>query len=274
MDFNYLVGHQIAHKKWKKGIITNVDNDKLEVDFNGEKKSFTIKTMDQYFSFDNEETEKLVLKAIKEIVDAENAAKEAERIACEKAEQIAKEKAIKKEKEQAHPYVAEKRSKNRPAIFLVCQNSNYEIESTNGFIWAPTHNGKSDSEVASHEELDLVEKGDIIFHHFSNKIYAISIAESDRELKAPPIGHPNAGTVGRYVELRYYILENAADTKCLKNEKATYGSKKYGPFDKNGDNKQGFYLSELHDNIAKLFIEAAIQANPSNEFLLEIKNRI
>ena len=122
--------------------------------------------------------------------------------------------------------------------------------------------------------MDLVQKGDIIFHHFANHIYAISVARDNCTLQAAVTGHPNAGEVGRYVELSYHILATPADTSSLKAEKATYGSMTYGPFTVHGNNKQGFYLSELHEQLATIFIDAAIAANPSDATLLTLKNNI
>lgn len=84
--------------------------------------------------------------------------------------------------------------------------------------------------------------------------------------KATP-GHSRAGVVGRYIKLSYHFLDNPAETSHLKSLKAEHGSMKYGPFDKNGNNKQGFYLSELDNVIADAFIRAAIAANPTDKLL-------
>ena len=116
--------------------------------------------------------------------------------------------------------------------------------------------------------------GDIIIHHFANRVWAISVAKKDREFKAPVLGHPCAGIVGRYVELSYHILDNPADTSGLKAEKIAYGSMKYGPFEKTGKNKEGFYLSEVADELATAFIDAAIASNPGDAVLADIKKEI
>ena len=93
-------------------------------------------------------------------------------------------------------------------------------------------------------------------------------------MQAAVAGHPNAGEVGRYVDLSYHILDTPADTSTLKAEKAKYGSMTYGPFEVTGNNKQGFYLSELHEQLATIFIDAAIAANPTDITLLTLKNNI
>ena len=262
MNYKVLIGCKCVHKKFGEGVIINTDGERVTVDFNGVIKLFSLELMDQFFYFDDEETGKLVLEIIKEIkekkvaMDAERKAAEkaAERSRAEEAERLAREEGrLKKEKrnkektkiQPIHPYIDGRRNNGKHAVFLVCQNNNFHIESKKGFIWAPTHINKGQKEVASHAELEMVKKGDIIFHHFANHIYAIGVAKADCTFRAAGTGHPNAGEVGRYVDLDYHILDNPASTSAFKAEKAMYGSIKYGPFTKRGENKQGFYLSEL-----------------------------
>ena len=292
MDFKVLIGCKVVHKSLGAGVIVDVNGTYVAIDFNGVIKKFQIETLDQFFRFDEEDTRALIQTAIEEI-KAEKAAaeaarraaeesaekarrEEAERLAREEAERLEREKRDKKEtrNQPIHPYIDERRNSGKHAIFLVCQNNNFQVESVNGFIWAPTHIDKGEGEVASHAEMDLVKKGDIVFHHFANHIYAISVAKDDCTLQAAVAGHPAAGIVGRYVELSYHILDNPASTGAFKAEKAMYGSMKYGPFTKHGDNKQGFYLSELHEQLATIFIDAAIAANPTDATLLTLKKHI
>ena len=292
MDFKVLIGRKVVNKVLGTGFIVGVDNANVAIDFNGTIKNFQLETLDKFFSFEDEGTRKLIQDVISEIKAAKAAAEaakkaaeeaaekarqeEAERLAREEAERLEQEKREKKEKRNRpiHPYIDERRNNGKHAIFLVCQNNNFAIESANGFIWAPTHTDKGEGEVASHAEMDLVKKGDIIFHHFANHIYAISVARDDCTLQAAVAGHPNAGEVGRYVDLSYHILANPASTRAFKAEKAMYGSMKYAPFTKRGENKQGFYLSELGEQLATIFIDAAIAANPTDITLLTLKNNI
>lgn len=292
MDFKVLIGFKVVHKSRGAGVIVDVNGTYVAIDFNGVIKTFQIETLDQFFRFDDEDTRALIQTAIEEIKAEKAAAKaarmaadeaaekarreEAERLAREEAERLEREKRDKKEtrNQPIHPYIYERRNSGKHAIFLVCQNNNFQVESANGFIWAPTHLDKGEGEVASHAEMDLVKKGDIVFHHFANHIYAVSVAKDDCTLQAAVAGHPAAGIVGRYVELSYHILDNPANTGAFKAEKAMYGSMKYGPFTKHGDNKQGFYLSELHEQLATIFIDAAIAANPTDATLLTLKKHI
>ncbi len=292
MDVKTLIGRKVIQGGFRgngEGTIVAVDGEIISVDFSGVVKKFSIEIFIKSLKFNDDETRELMqnameeAKAAKAAAEAENKAAEeaarkaeAERLAAEEAERLAQEKREKKEtkNQPIHPYIDERRNSGKHAIFLVCQNNNFDIESANGFIWAPTHIDKGEGEVASHAEMDLVKKGDIIFHHFANHIYAISVARTDCTLQAAVAGHPDAGKVGRYVELSYHILATPADTSGLKAEKAMYGSMKYGPFTKGGNNKQGFYLSELHDQLATIFIDAAIAANPADTTLVTFKSHI
>lgn len=282
-----LLGRKIEHKTLGVGTIVDIDGVYVTIDFNGDVKMFQIEALGKFFSCYDEDTNKLVQEILLEIESEKMAKKaaeealekarkeEAERKAREEAERLAsvKKEKNKKKNQPIHPYIDERRSNGKHAIFLVCQNNNYEIESTGGYIWAPDKQpGKTDN--PSWAELEFVRKGDIIVHHFANKIWAISVAKNDCERKAATTGHPDEGIVGRYVELSYHFLENPADTSGLKAEKNAYGSMKYGPFEKTGKNKQRFYLSELADAIARVFIDAAIAANPSDVTLLTFKNNI
>ena len=114
----------------------------------------------------------------------------------------------------------------------------------------------------------------VLWYNLYTKLFLYSFARDDWTLQAAVAGHPAAGIIGRYVELSYHILDNPASTSEFKAEKAAHGSMKYGPFDVNGNNKQGFYLSELHEQLATIFIDAAIAANPTDITLLTLKNNI
>lgn len=219
----------------------------------------------------------------RKIADEEARKKAAEAAKMKAAERSEKktiiDKAARKKNEgkksgPVHPYIDERRRENKPVIFLVCQNNTYNVESRDGYIWAPDNKAKGTKDFSSHAEMDQIKKGDIIVHHFANRIWAISVAKSDCERKAAGVGHPSCGEIGRYAELSYHFLKNPADTSNLKNDKIAYGSMQYGPFDKNGNNKQGFYLSELANQIAFVFFDAAIVANPTDIDLLSFKNII
>lgn len=219
-------------------------------------------------------------KKIKAAEDAQKRKEELEKKKSETAkkkaaaDERAKKRNENKKSAKIHPYIDYRRKEGKPAIFMVCQNNTYDVESNHGYIWAPEHRSKGETDIASHAELDLVKAGDIVIHHFANRIWAVSVAKKDCELKAALPGHPSVGEIGRYVDLSYHFLESPADTTGLKEEKTKYGSQKYGPFEVTGKNKEGFYLSELADEIAKAFINEAIKDNPNDSELLEFKNKI
>lgn len=288
MDVKVLIGKKVSHKKtgflsFGDGTIENVVDNLIYVKFGSGTKRFQIETFLQFFTVDEEsreiiDNEMRVMQKAKAEADAAKKAAEDEKMkqAAEEAAKKAADEAahINAKSKPIHPYIDQRRNNGKHVVFLVCQNDNYQVESTNGFIWAPTHIDKGETDLASHAEMDHVKSGDIIFHHFANRVWAISVAKKDCEIKAPVSGHPNAGEDGRYVELNYHFLDVPADTSSLKAEKVKYGSMKYGPFEKTGKNKEGFYLSEVADELAMAFIDAAITANPHDKILLDIKSEI
>ena len=271
-----LIGKKVTNKRATlgEGTIIAIKEESITVDFGHKVRTFLIETFDQFFSFDDEQTREIIMSEISAIKAAKAAEEAAKKAAKEAAQKAAAQANSKEKKPPIHPYIEQRRSNGKHAIFLVCQNDTYEIESKHGFIWAPTHIDKGKTDRASHAELDQVKAGDIIIHHFANRVWAISVAKKDCELKEPVPDHHGAGIVGRYVELSYHILDNPADTSGLKEEKITYGSMKYGPFEKTGKNKEGFYLSEVADELAKVFIDAAIAANPEDAVLVDFKKEI
>lgn len=290
------VGEKVKTKSGKVGIIVSVGK-YINVEFGDKTSDFQLDAFEKgYLIYLNEELQKLVNEEIARIEKERAIEEEKKRIAAEEARKRNAELAAQRAAEEAakkaaaderaknrnkgkksgpiHPYIDARRRAGKPVIFMVCQNANYDVESRDGYIWAPDHKMRGDTDFASHAEMDQVKEGDIIIHHFGNRIYAISIAKKDCERKAATLGHPNYGEVGRYAELSYHFLDNPADTSGLKNEKVTYGSMKYGPFEKTGKNKEGFYLSELADELALAFVEAAITANPSDSGLFDFKKKI
>lgn len=290
------VGSKVINKAREEGTIVSV-GDYIVVDF-GTRTARLVGDafIKGFLRFVDEDAQKEVDAEIARLAEEEAKEIERRRIAAEEARKRAAELAALRAAEEAakkaaaderaknrnkgkksgpiHPYIDARRRAGKPVIFMVCQNDNYDVESRDGYIWAPDHKMRGETDLASHAEMDQVKEGDIIIHHFGNRIYAISVAKKDCERKAATLGHPNYGEVGRYAELSYHFLDNPADTSGLKTEKVTYGSMKYGPFEKTGKNKEGFYLSELADELALTFVEAAIAANPSDSRLLDFKKEI
>ena len=293
---NIELGAKVINKAGEVGTIISI-GDHIQVDFGQRTTDYTNDAfINGFLKYVDEKAQKVIDDEIIRLSEEEDMKKEKRKIADETARKRAAEFALQKARNEAakktasdkrakninkgkksrpiHPYIDRRRREGKPVVFMVCQNYNYGVESNGGYIWAPDHKAKGETDLASHAEMDLVKAGDIIIHHFSNRIYAISVAKKDCERKPATTGHPNCGVVGRFVELNYHFLKNQADTTGLKNEKVIYGSMKYGPFERTGKNKEGFYLSELADEIASAFIDAAILANPTDTDLLDFKKKI
>lgn len=285
MSNKELNGLVVAHKKLGNVKIVEVNDTYIVCESEGKNKIFKIEQLEQYFDLNKDVLEKIlkISSELKAIIKAEEDKKKAEleRKAAEEAKRKAelekilldksKRERIETEIRENHPSIHVRRKDGKSQIFLVCQNNNFDIESEHDFIWVPMYQNKAN---ASHDIIEYIKIDDIIFHHFENHIHAISIVKSDLKIRKPPIGHVSYGIEGRSVDTVYHVLSTKVDTSKLKRDKASYGSVKYGPFDKRGNNKQGFYLSELNENLASIFIDACIKTNPGDKYLLDIKKLI
>lgn len=261
------VGYKVINKVGQVGTILSVD-DYILVEYDEKTIKYKLSAFEEgYIKLEDLELheELMATLAAEKLIKEEEKRRfkeEQERLKqleLERLEAEKKEAKKAKKKPKLHPYIDQRRKSGKSAFFLVCQNKNYELESSNGFIYAP-----KDSTLSYHVELELVEPGDIILHHFNNTIYALSVVKNKFVIKEPCVGHECEGIEGRYVDLAYHFLENPTGTKVFKEEKKKYGSMKYGPFEKTSKNKQGFYLSEVSDELAKIFIDAAIADNPTD----------
>lgn len=275
-----IIGAKVKHAKFGEGVIVAVCDESIDVDFNGVVKTMALGVFTEKLTIEDEKVRALISEMSQKIKDEEASKKAAEEAEIKAAIEAAKKAALinelnnnktkaQKKAESKRVHIAERRSGSKRVVFLVCQNDNFESEARGGFIWAPNDT------CASHVELDFVQEGDLVFHHFGNKIHAISIAKTGcYQNKVAEVDNTNYGKTGRCVDLDYHIISNPADTTALKAEKAKYGSATYAPFEVTGKNKQGFYLSELNEQLAILFIDAAITANPSDVELVALKSMI
>ena len=291
MQITDKIGQKVRMKTGAVGTIVEVGSH-IRVDFDGTVKEFQLDAFDKGFLAFLDESLQSDVDAANEAArvaaeKAEAERQERERAALEERKKRWAEEAAKKAQREAakrkgvakanqgrqsgkpHPYIDARRTAGKRCIFMVCQNANYDLESRGGYLWAPMKQpGKTDH--SSHEELDHVKAGDIVFHHFKSTIFAVSVAKGDRVIQAPADG---SHAVGRYVDLSYHFLANPASTDALRALKAS-SSVKYGPFNIYGNNKEGFYLSELPEELALAFIDAAIAANPGDADLIEIRKYI
>lgn len=146
----------------------------------------------------------------------------------------------------------------RRSIFWVFQGKEYQVELTEGYIWAP-YEDASGKEPSHWAMLENVKAGDIIIHGLAQCISAISVAEGgcfDSKIK-------DGITRGRQINCKPWIIKNTVVTKQYRDAIIASCSRyKYQPFDKNGNGRMG-YLFDLNDELAGVFIRALIEKNPT-----------
>ena len=157
----------------------------------------------------------------------------------------------------------EKEEDNKPSIYLVFQGDTFTKECNGGYIWAPVINAAGNRQ-HHWERMLYVRKGDIILHGCDGKIAAISIAKGSCYdcIQPPELVVENLwDKAGRKVDCNYTVIRNPIATKNYKDKILEYKSSKYYPFNRDGEGNQG-YLYDLNRELAKLFIEETIKANP------------
>lgn len=140
-------------------------------------------------------------------------------------------------------------SKKTKRYFLVYQNTNYEEEKTNGYIWAPqeTDSGRS---IFHWENLRRVRKEDLVFSMVDRKIVSVNSAESncyEYELN---------GVKGYRVDLDYKELEESIDIEDYMDRILELSPDKYAPFNIMGRSNSG-YLFDLGDRLGE-YIESIV----------------
>lgn len=259
-----LIGQKVTHKAFGNGVIVDVYEEYLGIDFSGcIKKIQYPDTFAKFMTAEDSEVQDSMMAMIEEkIAIAEEAKKKAE-IEKQKAEEqlasIAKPSAptIK----TPSPIVG-KRDENRKMVFLVFQGSTFGKEYKGRYIWAPCFN-KAGQRMHHWDRLLDVRAGDVILHSSDGVISAISVAkdrcydcEQPEELRTEALWERK----GRRVDCDYVLINNPILLSNYKSQIIEKSSAKYSPFNCNGTGNQG-YLFEINTDLAKLFIGESIKAN-------------
>lgn len=276
MDIKTLIGRKVTHKAFGEGIIVDIDNVCVSVDFKGNIKKFQIEALGQFFRFDNEEIRELIQKVLDEIKAAKDAA-EAAKKAAEEAARIAEEAAAaeralaaQRDRQRNHNRLEQEepsfeRLTNERMYFIVFQNNTFDIESRGNYLWAPTSDARG---VWCHywKRLTQVREGDVVFHCRGGEIQAVSIVKGscyDQIAPSDPVYRANWGVTGKMVDTLYSLITNMIRTSDYRSQiMATYpAGSHYAPFDRNGDGNQG-YLYELDAGLATTFLNDIMKKNP------------
>lgn len=148
-------------------------------------------------------------------------------------------------------------------VFLVSQGANYEIEKSEGFIWAPQKTKSDGAPMFYWEVLTMMNAGDILLHSLQGNIVAVSevMAQfTDEGWKAcatapMPKNFANYQEVdGWLVKCEYVELSDYLPLGIFRDVILKYKSFKHSAFDKNGDTNNG-YCYILEPEIADAIIK-------------------
>lgn len=263
-------GLLIKHKTLGTGTVTKFDGKFLTVAFANKDSAFQYPTAFTSFIQAADPTVQAVI--LQEIEDAKAAAiaqkQAAEEAKCAEIEkQIAEvnAKKVTTKLTSTPKKVASKQARidGKAMTFFVFQNSTFDREYQGGYLWAPVTNKTGDS-FHHWDRLLVVRPGDIILHGYNGYVQAVSVARAacydcvqPKELRT----EDSWDLEGRRVDSDYIMLQHPIKTSDHIDDIIRLCNTKYAPFNKYGTGNQG-YLFEINREMAKIFLSAAVTANP------------
>lgn len=138
-----------------------------------------------------------------------------------------------------------------PNYWWVCQGANWVAERRGGYLWAPKQNDKGHTR-EFWTNLAKTAVGDVVFHYADGQLRGISrVTRAARDFPKPMPNPSWWEGEGWLVEVQ---LEEIDPRIRLAEIPAAVRNENAGPFDKNGDVKQG-YLWRLRESEADALLE-------------------
>lgn len=138
-------------------------------------------------------------------------------------------------------------SRKARRYFLVYQNTDFEEESSQGYIWAPqeTDSGRT---IFHWDNLRRVRKDDLVFSVVDRKIVSLNRAKDQwRE-------YEKDGLLGYRVDLDYGPLEEEIDVDTYMGKILDLSPDKYAPFNVMGRSNSG-YLFDIGDKLGEYLLD-------------------
>lgn len=262
-------GLVVKHKTLGVGTVTKFDGTFLTVAFESKISMFqypsafagfieAADSADQAAILKSIEDEKAAAIAKQQEIEAAKRA-EAERIAAETAAKKHSGKTVSAPKAVS----TQVRISGKPMTFYVFQGTTFEQEYQGGYLWAPVSNKTGDTFHHWDRLLDA-RPGDVILHGYNGHIQAVSIVRAACYdcLQPKELQTEDAWDLeGRKLDTDYIMLEHPIKTANYIADIIRLCNTKYSPFNKYGTGNMG-YLYEIHREMAKIFLDAAVSANP------------
>lgn len=131
-------------------------------------------------------------------------------------------------------------------VWWVNQGSTYAAERDGGYVWAPVKT-KAGWPVAHHTAVSLMQPGEVVLHYANSFVRALGVVQSAPQRRARPAELDNGQWEedGHYTAVRYYPLATPLPIGSVPGRTSDAG-----PFDINGDVKQG-YMFEVSRTFAE-----------------------
>jgi len=157
-------------------------------------------------------------------------------------------------------------TKNTLSFWWVNQGKTHNQEKNGGYLWAP-QKSQQGRPLSHHVDLLKANIGDIVFCYSESEIRAIGIVKKNaiKSPKPTEIANHNWQEDGYLLELTYYPLKSTIHKNVIP---ISWREKEVGPFDKNGNVKQGYFFSVSEEFIQKVFNQF------KEQFPADIKNKL
>ncbi|RWR11895.1 AAA family ATPase [Siminovitchia fortis] len=145
---------------------------------------------------------------------------------------------------------------NSVSYWWVNQGKSAKAQIDGGFLWAPKK-GKNGRAFTHHTDLLKAQPGDIVFAYSNGAIRSICkvIKEARSSNKPTSLATDLWETEGNLLEVKYFKLKSPIERGEIPHE---WRLKEDGPFDTNGDVKQGYFYTTSNDfakNIIHMFMD-------------------
>ncbi|RKQ17190.1 hypothetical protein D8M05_05175 [Oceanobacillus bengalensis] len=140
---------------------------------------------------------------------------------------------------------------SKPTFWWVNQGQTYNQEKSGGYLWAPQQN-KQGRALPHHVLLLEPKVGDIVFCYSSLEVKSVGVVKKEAYEAAKPtaIASHDWQRDGYFLELTYYDLSPTIRKDEIPEE---WRLKESGPFDINGNLKQGYFFELSKDFAGKIY---------------------
>ncbi|MBS4201310.1 AAA family ATPase [Bacillus sp. FJAT-49732] len=146
--------------------------------------------------------------------------------------------------------VSPERGKSPSSFWWVNQGQSAKAETAGGFLWAPKR-AKNGAALAHHTDLVKAKSGDVVFAYSNSAIRYICIVEEEVQSASKPssLATGQWEEDGNLLKVGYFPLETPIQRNDIPEP---WRLQEEGPFDRNGNVKQGYFFQTSNDFALKV----------------------